>query len=163
MSCNERCPLAKKAQCPARGWSERLLIGIFSTLLIWSQMVANVANIPDLRRFWRAKFRSQIFASICEHIYEHEPHPKSTGKYRYLRPRRSQIFAELHPDFSFDCFHIAIASPHRASFLHSSLHRRPLRLVVILEYACLGARIGRARCGDRALLGAYLRPRKYIL
>ena len=65
--------------------------------------------------------------------------------------------------FSTSRIAITIASPTG----HMCTQRRSLRLVMtlvggILEYGCLGTRIGRARCGDRALLGAYLRRVKYI-
>jgi len=72
----------------------------------------------------------------------------------------TKIFRSI---FSTSRIAIAIASPTGLIYIP----RRSLRLVMtlvggILEYGCLGTRIGRARCGDRALLGAYLRRVKYI-
>ena len=84
-----------------------------ANVFVLANVVANVANIPYLRPFWRI-CEQKLLANICEHICEQEPHPKSTGKYRHLRPRRSQIFADLPPRF-FDRFF-----PHRA--LRSPLH-----------------------------------------
>ena len=62
----------------------------------------------------------------------------------------------LRSIFSITRIAIAIASPTG----HMCIIRRSLRLVVtlvggILEYECLGTRIGRARCGARAPLGSH--------
>ena len=58
--------------------------------------------------------------------------------------------------FSTSRIAITIASPTALI----CIHRRSLRFVMtlvggILEYGCLGTRIGRARCGGRALLGSH--------
>ena len=129
-----------------------------------ANVVANVANIPhicDLFDEFASKNWSQIFASIFASKNRTRKAPENTdicdlGGRKYA----TKIFRS---NFSTPGIAIAIASPTGII----CIHRRPLHLVVtlvggILEYGCLGTHISGARCGDRALLGAYLRPRKYI-
>ena len=104
-----------------------------------------------LRAYLRAKTAPEnhrkilVFATFCD-----------LGGRKYA----TKIFRSNFPTPGIE---IAIASPTGII----CIHRRPLHLVVtlvggILEYGCLGTHISGARCGDRALLETYLRPRKYI-